>query len=93
LENGHENRPRDKVDQREFLFPDEMVNTYFLKTMFSNSLRGFRYMDLRFAPIRLLNSLPAAGRRLNYCIALINIFARTGFTLIIIPHALPCLSR
>jgi hypothetical protein len=73
LENGHENRPRENDHKRENLNSDEMVNTYFLKTMFCNSLRGFH----------LLNSVR------NYCIALINIFARTGFTLIIIPQALP----
>jgi len=34
LESGHENRPQEKVDQREFLHPDEMENECFLITIF-----------------------------------------------------------
>jgi len=39
-----------------------------------------KYMDFRFAPIRSLNSVRSYG------IALINNFARTGFSLIISPR-------
>lgn len=42
-----------------------------------------KFMDLCFVPIRSLNSVR------SYDIALINIFARTGFSLIILPQALP----
>ena len=42
-----------------------------------------KFMDLCFVPNRSLNSVR------SYDIALINIFARTGFSLIILPQALP----
>jgi len=83
LENRHENRPRENVYKRENLISDEMENAYFLEMIFCNLLRGFHHVDLCFASIRLLNSVRM------YTITLINIFARTGLSLIIFPQALP----
>ena len=72
LENGYEIRPGEEVHKRENLISDEMENAYFLK-----------YMDLRFVPIRQLNSIRSYG------ITLINFFTRTGFSLFFFPQALP----